>query len=67
MASYENLYNYTAERYVLGSILIDESVINAVVGKLNDVDFYNEDNRKVFTALINLFRNGLPTDIRDNC
>ena len=63
MASYENLYNYTAERYVLGSILIDETVINAVVGKLNDVDFYNEDNRKVFTALINLFRNGSPIDI----
>ena len=41
MASYENLYNYTAERYVLGSILIDANVMNGVSGTLGVNDFYN--------------------------
>lgn len=56
MPSYENLYNNTAERYVLGSILIDNNVINGVSGKLDIRDFYNEDNRKVYEAMLNLFK-----------
>lgn len=57
MPSYENLYNNTAERYVLGSILIDNNIINGVSGKLDIKDFYNEDNRKVFEAMLSLFKN----------
>ena len=56
MPSYENLYNNSAERYVLGSILIDNNVINGVSGKLDIRDFYNEDNRKVYEAMLNLFK-----------
>ncbi len=56
MPSYENLYNNAAERYVLGSILLDNIVMNAIVGKLSDEDFYNEDNKRVFRAMFNLYR-----------
>ncbi len=63
MASYENLYNNTAERYVLGSILIDANVMNGVSGSLTANDFYNEDNRKVYEAMISLFKNQSPIEI----
>jgi len=63
MPSYENLYNNSAERFVLGSILIDNSVINAVNGKLTRTDFYNEDNQKVYEAMLNLHKNQLAIDI----
>lgn len=55
--SYENLYNNSAERYVLGSIIIDNTVMNSLTGKLYEEDFYNEDNRKVFSAMLSLYRN----------
>lgn len=61
--SYENLYNNSAERYVLGSILIDNTVINAVSGRLADTDFYNEDNRKVFNAMVSLNKNQSKIDV----
>ena len=63
MASYENLYNYTAERYVLGSILIDANVMNGVSGTLGVNDFYNEDNRKVYEAMTSLFKNQTPIEV----
>lgn len=63
MPSYENLYNNTAERYVLGSILIDNNVINGVSGKLDIRDFYNEDNRKVYEAMLNLFKRDLAVEL----
>ena len=63
MASYENLYNYTAERYVLGSILIDSNVINGVSGTLSVTDFYNEDNRKVYEAMLSLFKSQTPIEL----
>ncbi|MBQ2891798.1 MAG: replicative DNA helicase [Bacilli bacterium] len=63
MASYENLYNYTAERYVLGSILIDSNVMNGVSGTLGVNDFYNEDNRKVYEAMTSLFKNQSPIEV----
>ena len=61
--SYENLYNNTAERYVLGSILIDNTVMNGVSGKLLEEDFYNEDNRKIYRAMSNLFKQESPITI----
>ena len=63
MASYENLYNYTAERYVLGSILIDANVMNGISGTLGVNDFYNEDNRKVYEAMTSLFKNQTPIEV----
>ena len=63
MASYENLYNNTAERYVLGSILIDANVINGVSGTLGINDFYNEDNRKVYEAMLSMFKNQTPIEV----
>ena len=56
-------YNNDAENYVLGSILIDANVINGVSGTLSVNDFYNEDNRKVYEAMLSLFKNQSPIEV----
>lgn len=61
--SYENLYNNTAERYVLGSILINNDIMSGINSKLNEQDFYNEDNQKVYRAMRELFKSGQSIDV----
>jgi replicative DNA helicase len=55
--------NIDAEQSALGAILIDSSVINQVLEVLMPEDFYKEAHRKVFSAMIELDRNGKPIDI----
>ena len=50
-------YNNDAENYVLGSILIDNNVMNSVVGRLDVNDFYDNHNRIVYQAMVSLFKN----------
>ena len=40
-------YNNDAEMYVLGSILLENGVMNQLVGKLNAEDFYNPQNELI--------------------
>ena len=61
--SYENLYNNTAERYVLGSVLINNDIMGAIKSKLSEYDFYNEDNQKVYRAMQSLFKDGATIDV----
>ncbi len=49
-------FNQDAEVYVLGSILIDNNIMNATSGKLNDTDFYNEQNQFIYRAMLSLFK-----------
>ena len=37
-------YNNDAEMYVLGSILLENNVINQMIGKLTADDYYNPQN-----------------------
>ncbi len=50
-------YNNDAEMYVLGSILLENEVINQVIGKLLPEDFYNEQNATIFKAMLTLANN----------
>jgi replicative DNA helicase len=52
-------YNNDAEMYVLGSILLENGVMNQLVGKLNAEDFYNPQNSTIFKAMMNLHNNSL--------
>ena len=34
-------YNNDAEMYVIGSVLLENKIMNSLVGKINPEDFYN--------------------------
>ena len=50
-------FNNDAENYVLGSILIDNNIMNAVVGRLDVNDFYDQQNKIIYQAMLSLFKN----------
>lgn len=57
-----------AERGVIGSLLIDESLVREMVSVVDAQDFLNPANRLIFQAARQLFRDGKPVDaltIRD--
>ncbi len=54
--------NFEAEQAVLGSALIDPEVALNVVGKLDDIDFYNGTHRLIFEAIRSLLGKGQPVD-----
>ena len=57
-----------AERGVIGSLLIDESLVRDMVSVVDAQDFLNPANRLIFQAARQLFRDGKPVDaltIRD--
>lgn len=56
-------HNIEAEQCVLGSIIIDGSQINSVLEVLSPEDFYREAHRKIFSAMIELDRAGVPIDV----
>lgn len=51
-----------AERAVLGSLLIDESITRAVMAVVDPQDFQGAENRLIFQAARELFRAGTPVD-----
>ena len=49
-------FNHEAEAYVLGSILIDNNLMNTVIGKLDARDFYDENHKIIYEAMVILFK-----------
>ena len=52
-----------AEQAVLGAMIIDKDAIANVLEIIRPDDFYREDNREVFSAIVDLFENSKPIDI----
>ena len=52
-------YNNEAEIYVLGSIIIDNTVMNIANGKLIDKDFYTEKHQTIYQAMVSLYNQEL--------
>ena len=52
-----------AERSVLGSMLRDNTIIGEVERSLRTDDFYTDAHRKIFDAILHLFRKGHPVDL----
>lgn len=54
--------NFEAEQAVLGCALIDSEAALAVISKLEEIDFYNETHRNIFSVIKKLFQNSISID-----
>jgi replicative DNA helicase len=52
-----------AEQAVLGSMLTDKDAVIAAIEVLKKEDFYREDNKAIYEAMINLYNKPEPIDI----
>ena len=52
-----------AEQAVIGSMLTDRDAIISAIEVLKIEDFYREDNRTIFEAILNLYNRAEPVDI----
>ncbi len=55
--------NIEAEEFLLGALISDEKVIYDVVDLVKQEDFYSDINRRVYSSIFELFRNGETIDI----
>ncbi len=55
--------NQEAEEAVIGSMLLDREAVVLASEKLNEEDFYNSRYRILFSAIVELFREGRPADL----
>lgn len=55
--------NLEAEQSVLGSILVDKDSFYKIAEVLLPDDFYRDDHREIFTAMIELFEKRSPIDL----
>lgn len=52
-----------AEKNVLGSMIIDNSVIDDVIGDVTSQDFYKENNKEIFEIILEMNVKGEPVEI----
>ena len=52
-----------SEQAVIGSMLTDKEAVSAAIEVLKPEDFYREDNRTIFEAILNLYGKSEPIDI----
>lgn len=55
--------NVEAEQSVIGSMLLDKEVISNITEFLKGEDFYREDHKEIFEAIMDLFDRGEPIDL----
>lgn len=52
-----------AEQAVLGSMLTDKDAVTSAIETLKQEDFYREDNKAIYGAILNLYNRAEPIDI----
>ena len=52
-----------AEQAVLGSMLTDKEAVISAIETLKQEDFYREDNKAIYGAILNLYDKGEPIDV----
>ena len=52
-----------AEQAVIGSMLTDKDAVSAAIEVLKEDDFYREDNKIIYTAILNIYNRSEPIDI----
>ena len=52
-----------AEQAVLGSMLVDKDAIAKAIEVLKPTDFYRDDHKEIFSAMLDIYRKGDPIDI----
>ncbi|HBT39560.1 MAG: Replicative DNA helicase [Thermotoga sp. 50_1627] len=60
-------HNLEAEEAVIGSILIDPSVVNDVMEVLRSSDFYSKKHQAIFAAMEKMYERGDPIDVLSVC
>ena len=56
-------HDVEAEQAVIGSMLTDKDAVISAIEVLSDYDFYREDNKIIYSAILNLYNRGEPIDI----
>ncbi|MDR1178823.1 MAG: replicative DNA helicase [Spirochaetaceae bacterium] len=56
-------HNEDAERAVLGALLLDGNAIAVAIQYLESEDFYSNANRRVYKAILDLFKEGIDAEI----
>ena len=52
-----------AEQAILGSMLVDKDAVISAIETLKPDDFYREDNKAIYGAMLNLYNRVEPIDI----
>ena len=56
-------HDIEAEQAVIGSMLTDQAAVYAAIERLKPEDFYREDNKQIYTAILNIYNKAEPIDI----
>lgn len=56
-------HDIEAEQAVIGSMLTDQEAVYAAMERLKPEDFYREDNKQIYTAILNIYNKAEPIDI----
>ena len=56
-------HDIEAEQALIGSMLTDKDAVIAAIEILREQDFYREDNRIIYSAILNLYNRSEPIDI----
>ena len=56
-------HDIEAEQAVIGSMLTDKEAVSSSIEVLKEEDFYREDNRIIYSAMLNLYNRAEPIDL----
>ena len=56
-------HDIEAEQAIIGSMLTDKDSVISAIEVLKDDDFYREDNKLIYQAILNLYKRAEPKDI----
>ena len=56
-------HDLEAEQAIIGSMLTDRDAVISAIEILKEEDFYREDNKAIYTAILNLYNRAEPIDI----
>ena len=56
-------HDLEAEQAIIGSMLTDRDAVISAIEILKEEDFYREDNKAIYTAILNLYKRAEPIDI----
>ncbi|MDD7601173.1 MAG: replicative DNA helicase [Firmicutes bacterium] len=60
-------HNEEAERCVLGAAMLSKDALYDVIEEVTADDFYNENHREIFNAIMDLYRDSTPVDMLTVC
>ena len=56
-------HDLEAEQAVIGSMLTDKEAVISAIEVLKEEDFYRDDNKTIYGAILNLYNSSEPIDI----